>query len=222
MKISQVIILLILILYSCKTSDIAETKTEIETRTKPIPKKTTKYGGIVLEFGSDHIESNEFSGYLTVDTVADKSRLTLSMHDFLEGNDTLYNIFELKVNLNHANHKPELTTYKLNERDKIRYHVNGSKGTPYFPVNAEIKLTHYDSIDPHTYKLSGKFNFYAAKKKYIIKKGETDFSKARMEFFDSVLVNGKFDTIYFNYFYNEILEQDEYSQYADTIPLLDN
>ncbi|MEJ2505802.1 MAG: hypothetical protein P8Y81_06020 [Ignavibacteriaceae bacterium] len=183
---------------------------------------TIKYGNMVLDFGTEHIESDKFIGYLTVDTAANQSELTLSMNDFLKGNDSTYNIFMLHLYMDTATHRPDLGIHKLYSTDKLRYHVNGSKGTPYFPLNASVRLTRYDSINLHAYKLSGDFNFFAAKTKFFLKKGDTDFRNARMEYYDSVLVSGKFDSIYFNFYYESINEKDVYQSQYDTIPFIED
>lgn len=175
------------------------------------------YGKIVMDFGSEHIKTDMIFGSLNLDTVLNKSELVLSMTDFLENNDTLYNIFKLNLYFDTATYQVSLGTYKLNPNDKIRYHVSGSKGVPYYPLDAQVNLTYYDSINPYSFRVSGNFKFTAAKAKYFLKKGDKDFNNARMEYFDSVLVIGRFDTVYYNFFYNSLSVTNGLQSKLDTL-----
>jgi len=175
-------------------------------------------GRLYLHFGRDYLETDYFSGLLYLDTVLQKSRMELTMHDRTDEGAGAYNFFSFKLKMQGVNNMPMLGTYRLDSTEKIRYYnFDGSRGWPYYPVNASVRLTACDSLNAHEFRLSGEFNFLAARTRYFIPKGEKDYSKARMQYFDTVRVKGRFESIYYNFIYRSLdFESDENISY-DTI-----
>ncbi|MBN1180856.1 MAG: hypothetical protein JXB49_01120 [Bacteroidales bacterium] len=206
----------ILIVSSCRTHIYREKETE--TKIQPFDYVSNiKFGDLELSFGDMYIESEEFIGTMVIDTTRNRSELNLTMSDYLEGNDSIYNYFRLTLSMDTASHRPVLGPHKLDSCDRIRYSVFGVKGLPYFPLNAVVNLTMYDSVNPYIYLISGDFDFYVAKVKYIVKQNAKDFKNARLEYYDSVLVKGKFDSIYYNFYYDTLYTDQANEINGDTV-----
>ncbi|MBN2612402.1 MAG: hypothetical protein JXB00_12660 [Bacteroidales bacterium] len=201
-----------LVLFSCKTYR--------EVPSMPID--IIQYGKLELHFGQDYFLTKDFFGVLDIDTAQNKSRLVLTMTEEPDKVNSIYNIFKLELNLDKATYKPDLGIYYLDSLNKIRYEIFGKKGQPYYPLDATVNLTAYDSINPYAYKLSGDFDFKAAKKRFYRLKINSNIVESRDEYYDTVPVSGRFDSIYFNFYYRQLTDIHEFETVYDTIASTDS
>lgn len=212
------VLLILLILTSCKTQ-----KNIVSTESY---NQLDKFGNIKLIVGTEQYNGNDFSGFMTIDRKLNKTKLLLGLLEFnkLIGTENKYHYFNLELIMDTAHHRPQLTTYILDSSKVIIYQALGDNYfIPFYPQrNALVRLTGYDSIDAHFYRISGDFNFYAAKKRIIKTEGMNNLEKVKSEYFDTILISGSFDSVHFNFIYSDLEYDfgDENDSINDTLNVL--
>jgi len=147
--------------------------------------RSPSYGKFKVRINGEEFVEDNRSASMDIDSSINKSRLLIGA--FLTKDSVVWHNIRFPIIYNYITTSPKTGVYNFEPTIKIYYHIIDTISYPYYAHSGYLNITKFDSLGPYNMSISGNFDFKVIRKKIR----------------DTIHLEGRFDTIRYNFLYTK-------------------